>query len=115
MPKQQKSKHPRDARFKLSEPLANALRLFGYNWRARPLRAGNLWTIYRYGKSEPDARKNRQTWTLHSEADPDAVVRWLAARARGEPGRPHWLGRCIDRVGPEGELSLEAQALREML
>lgn len=69
-------------RQKLPEPLANALRLYGYNWRGQRSRDGKLWKIYPYGK--PGAPRGPRTWTLHSDADPQWVVQWLIQR---EPGR----------------------------
>jgi hypothetical protein len=67
-------------RVKLPEALANALRLYGYNWRGKRSRDGKLWTIYPYGKPGPP----QKTWPLHSDADPEEVVIWLVLRERGE-------------------------------
>jgi len=70
-------------RTKLPEALANALRLYGYNWRCKRSRDEKLWTIYPYGKQ----RKSDKVWTLHSDADPAGVLHWLLMRERGTPVR----------------------------
>jgi hypothetical protein len=64
----------------LPAPLANALRLYGWNWRGARSRNGKLWKIYPYGKPGPP----QQTWDLHSDADPEQVIKWLVAKERGE-------------------------------
>lgn len=67
----------------LPEPIANALRLYGYNWRGKRSRSGKLWSIYRYGK--PGVKlQGTDVWTLHSDADPAEVVKWLELKERGE-------------------------------
>jgi hypothetical protein len=67
-------------RGKLPEALANALRLYGYNWQGKRSRNGKLWAIYLYGKP----RTPENMWTLHSDADPAKVAEWLLLRERGE-------------------------------
>lgn len=74
-------------RVKLPEPLANALRLYGFNWRGKRSLDGKLWTIYPYGKE----RKPNKTWELHSDADPEKVVKWLVALERSEYAPIYWL------------------------
>jgi len=67
-------------RVKLPEALANALRMYSYNWRGKRSEDGKLWTIYPYGKRRvPD-----KVWTLHSDADPALVLDWLARKERGQ-------------------------------
>lgn len=64
-------------REKLPEPLTNALRLFGYNWEPKRSHSGKLWAIYKF----PVTLKK---WTLHADADPEEVVKWLTLMERGE-------------------------------
>lgn len=80
MVRQRDLKLPRE---KLPEPLANALRLFGYNWQGKRSRNGKLWSIYRYGKPGQKAQ-DVDKWTLHSDANPAEVMKWLLLKERGE-------------------------------
>lgn len=65
----------------LPQPLANALRLFGYNWQGKRSRNGKLWGIYK--RAKPRGLGNDE-FTLHSDADPEEVVKWLELRERGQ-------------------------------
>lgn len=77
----------RAPRGKLPEPLANALRMFSYNWQSRRSLNGTLWIIYKYGK--PRARGNQ--WTLSSDAIPERVFQWLQHRESGDACADSWL------------------------
>jgi len=67
----------------LREPLANLLRLYGYNWRPARSIDGKLWNIYKRGVQDAA----RASWSLHNDAKPENVLAWLKAREGGQ-----WVG-----------------------
>lgn len=65
-------------RARLPEPLANCLRLYGFNWRGARSVNGKLWSVYRYGKPA----KPPYVFQLHSDTPVEEVLSWCQAYER---------------------------------